>query len=438
MSSVIVVAVLGAVTIVAVAGVVMGVVRIPPHVMLAAYAFFLPFGSTLKVPVGPAPFNTVSTLLGLAAAFGLILHLLGTRRSVHELPGTVFFWLLFVAWLGLTLLWSVDPAVSLSKLRILVSLIGFYTLASLIRFDRRGLRWIELAAVAGAMVVAVQALHLAAAGRLHETASRQSRFTFEEGDPNITAATLLLPFVLAVWWAMHARQRTGRGVSLALAGIILTTIVVTGSRGGLVSAGVSVLILVLQSPSLTWRRSAVHGGVLFLSLTLVFLSLPAPLTRHLTAKDSTGRTEIWKVGLAACPQVCDTGSGWGTFPTVYRKAYYEHLGLKGAGDVDWAAHNAFLSTLIEAGFVGLVLMVLGLAVLVRRLFDLPALVRGPPIAAVAGLVTSNMFLSNVNFKYFWFTMTYATLCMTAYRGSASSRTTKPSSDMSGFQELPSQ
>ncbi len=416
----------------------MGVLRIPPHMMLAAYAFFLPFGSTLKVPVGPPPFNTVSTLLGLAAAFGLLVHLLGTRRSVPELPATVSFWLLFLAWLGLTLLWSVDPAVSLSKLRILASLIGLYTLASLIRFDRRGLRWIELAAVAGAMVVAVQALHLAAAGRLHETASRQSRFTFEEGDPNITAATLLLPFVLALWWAMHARTTARRRGSLALAGTILATIVVTGSRGGLVSAGISVLILVVQSPSLTWRRSAVYGGVFFLSLTLLFISLPAPLTSHLTAKDSTGRADIWKVGLAACPQVCDIGSGWGTFPTVYRKAYYDHLGLKGAGDVDWSAHNTFVSTLIEAGFVGLVLMVLALAILVRRLFDLPAIVRGPPIAAVAGLVTSNMFLSNVNFKYFWFTMIYATLYLTAYRASASSRTTKPSFDMSGFRELPRQ
>jgi hypothetical protein len=62
--------------------------------------------------------------------------------------------------------------------------------------------------------------------------------------------------------------------------------------------------------------------------------------------------------------------------------------------------------LIEMGVAGLLLAAAGLFLIVRSVVRLPRLRRGPPLAAITAVLTANMFLSNFNFKYFWFVLTY--------------------------------
>lgn len=392
----------------------LALLRISPAVALAAYAFVLPWGSALAFP-GPDPFNTLSTLVGLAATFSLLLWLAMRWRSVSGVEGSVLAWVALVGWLVLTLLWSVAPERSLKALAVLGSLVALFALASLLRLRPEELRWIELGAVGGGLVVAAQALLTTARGGLTSTSSRLPRFTYDDGDPNIIAASLLLPLALALWWALtstgRARRVAGSAASLALFGAVL----VTGSRGGVLSSVVVLLVVLAATPGLPVRRIAAYLSGLVVLLAGLLLVVPEGLRSHLSQTDSTGRSEIWRIGLQACLSTCDVGSGYGTFGSVYRTMYLDDLSLTGFGDRPFAAHNAFLSMLVEGGVVGLLLMLTALVLLTRRLLRLGLARSGAALGALAGLLTSNMLVSNLGFKYFWMTLLYATLVVRTQR-----------------------
>jgi len=86
-------------------------------------------------------------------------------------------------------------------------------------------------------------------------------------------------------------------------------------------------------------------------------------------------------------------------------------------------HNIFLLLAVEAGVTGLVLLLVGLILTARQAWKLPAQLRAPPLAALAGLVTSGYFLSNFEFKYFWMTLIYVTVVNTVHRSSLAPQTT---------------
>ena len=61
-------------------------------------------------------------------------------------------------------------------------------------------------------------------------------------------------------------------------------------------------------------------------------------------RDSTGRTEIWRLGLSACSDHCLAGSGWGTFPDVYQDQFRTEEVVAGtaAGRVEQAFRDGVL------------------------------------------------------------------------------------------------
>jgi O-antigen ligase len=79
------------------------------------------------------------------------------------------------------------------------------------------------------------------------------------------------------------------------------------------------------------------------------------VTGPLTGEDATGagRTEIWKVGFGLLQHAGWLGSGVDTFPTMY--VLYGVPGHRYQG-----AHNTLLSTSVEQGVVGLVLLVMAI------------------------------------------------------------------------------
>jgi O-antigen ligase len=126
---------------------------------------------------------------------------------------------------------------------------------------------------------------------------------------------------------------------------------------------------------------------------------------------SSGRTDIWRVGLAACPQYCPFGAGWETFPLVYAKTQAlvpdaEVLVGKGGS---YQAHNVILLVAIELGLPGLILLLAALGFTVADAARLPRSLRGPPLAALLGTFVAAMFLSNLEYKFFWMALTVVAL-----------------------------
>jgi len=193
--------------------------------------------------------------------------------------------------------------------------------------------------------------------------------------------------------------------------VLLTGVVMTGSRGGLIATFAALITVVLFSNR---GRGVLIGlgaaAAVLLAAVLVFN--PAGLgERQVTQEGSSGRADVWAVGLSACPTYCLTGSGWGTFPVVYKmeqSSTPEARVLRNG--VAYQPHNILMQASIEAGVLGLLLVIVALGLALADALRLPAALRPPPVAVLLGTFVSSFFLSNLEFKFFWMVLAYVVLC----------------------------
>ena len=403
-------------------------VRWPLTVALPAFAATLPFGGLLSL--GSSRFTTLSSLLGLVLVIGLLLHLAVGERASGPMSPTVPLWLLFVGAAGATTLWSLDGSTTAVGFVLLGSLAAVYVLVSLSRIDRRTLRRTENGLLLGGAAVTCYGLAqllLLGGFPAHVTGGSVApagRFGNDLLGPDNEAVALLLPMLLAAGRAVTHESRRARAGYLALAALMLLGIVMTGSRGGILAAVVSGLTLALASRQGRGRLLA-YGALGLVAAGVVFLVHPLGIAERTVSTTSTsGRTDIWRVGLAACPQYCPIGAGWETFPVVYAQTQAsvpDAEVLVGRGG-SYQAHNVILLVAIELGLPGLLLLFAVLGATVADAVRLPVRLRGPPLAALLGTFTAAMFLSNLEFKFFWMALTMVALSRNVAQDEASPAT----------------
>jgi O-antigen ligase len=121
---------------------------------------------------------------------------------------------------------------------------------------------------------------------------------------------------------------------------------------------------------------------------------------------------------------CLTGSGWGTFPTVYAQelASTPQARVQPRGST-FEPHNIFILAGIELGLPGLLLLIGGIAVSAASALRLPERMRAAPTAALLSTVVSSFFLSNMKFKFFWAVLAF--VAVSEVVAAASSARPKP-------------
>lgn len=381
--------------------------RDPLHIALPLFAALVPFGGLISI--GNSRFSSLSSLAGIVLGLGLVLHLLRGRWSRVPLSPTTALWLLFLGVAACTTLWSVAPAKTITSVLVLCSLVGVYLLISVSEIDKAVLTNTENGLLLGGVAVVVYgAFQLLVLGGFPsdspiEGVVTDGRFGNDMLGPNNQAVALILPLVIAL--SRMAARRSTR--SLVIHGVVvalmLIGIVMTGSRGGMLATGVAMI-------ALTLANGAGRGKLLSFTLvgallvTLIFVFKPMGLTqREVETTSSSGRTDIWRVGLAACPKYCPVGSGWGTFPDVYAETQAsvpDAAVLVGKGG-SYEPHNVWFLAAIELGAPGLLLLALVFVLTFVDAVRLPPSLRGPPVAAFVATVFAALFLSNLEFKFFW-------------------------------------
>jgi hypothetical protein len=229
------------------------------------------------------------------------------------------------------------------------------------------------------------------------------RFGNDMLGPNNNAVAFLLPFCICLQRAATAPKASTRQLHAFLAFLMFVGMVMTGSRGGMLAAVLCMLVLIAAAP----RGRGILAGFLITGVVaglVAFFLHPFGLAeREVSTTSSSGRTSIWKVGLAACPQYCPLGSGWETFPIVYERTQPTVPGAdvlvgKGAptSRTTWSCWSAssWVSPACCCFF-----SVLGLTLF--EAWRLPRAVRGPPLAALLGTYQASLFLSNLGYKFFW-------------------------------------
>jgi O-antigen ligase len=384
-------------------------IREPMRIALPLFAALVPFGGGLSV--GPSRYGSLSSLIGFVLGVGLVMQLVSARRGARRVSPTVPVWLLFLGVAGASVLWSITPSTSISDFLILASLILVFVFVSLSQVDRVVLRRTENGLLAGASAAAIYGFtQLIFLGGLPSDvpgvgASPEGRFGNGLLGPDNQAVAMLLPLSIALNRMMTMADRRKRVFHGLIASLLLGAILLTGSRGGLLATVVVIVTLAFTMPRGKRSKLLAYGAIGVIVAALVWIYHPAGIANRTftSVTSSSGRTSIWQVGLAACPQYCPFGSGWGTFPDVYAATQATVPGasvLTGTGG-SYQPHNLWLLAAIELGLPGLLLMAAGLGLALLEALRLPASLRRAPLSALVGTIVAAMFLSNLEFKFFW-------------------------------------
>ena len=211
---------------------------------LCAFAFTVPLENTITIDgVG-----TVARIVGYVA-FGLCLWCVFLRGHVHRPDMVHALWSAFVLLVIFSLTWTVDMEMTLLHVVIYVQLLAMMwvigEIASSGADQQKLLTWL----VIGATVSAVATLYAYRAGTTVNNSAY--RYATEGFDPNDLALTFALAIPSAWYLRSISRSLRERGVFFLSVPLLVIGILLTGSRGGVLSGAAALLII----PALAKRRN---------------------------------------------------------------------------------------------------------------------------------------------------------------------------------------
>jgi O-antigen ligase len=355
----------------------------------------------------------------IVAWVGLLVGRRTKARAVLAENRVLLTWVLaFIVWVVLSLAWAPSPGAAERPIKELIyGGLGLLLLLGTLR-ERRHVRWVMTAFVAGAALsvmwgAAKGGLSVRGGGGGGEVANVDGRFQGGSGDPNYLAAVLVPAIMLAGGLAI--RPAAIKRVLLALAtAIIAVGIAATQSRGGLIAAVVCAIVALV-----IWRgkRGLILAliGVAVLGAVCFFVANPAAWQRIEESNQGSGRVDIWTVAWRVVHDHPFNGVGIAQFPVVSPHYVLQPGALRYVNlivEKHIVVHNLYLQLWVETGIVGLLLF---LAVVVTSLtaawravarFDLvgdeemAALARAG-ILALIGMLTASFFLSNLEAGQLW-------------------------------------
>lgn len=175
-------------------------------------------------------------------------------------------------------------------------------------------------------------------------------------------STLLAGYVaplvtIAAVWALTSKRRDFRVVLMGLAGSLLVILILTFSRGGLLSilsaAGIVIVFRLVQTPQFTqraWLRVAAGGAVAVGILGIsAYMILSITQARAGNTGDE-GRLDMWQSAVEMLRDNVITGVGPGLFGRAFR-TYRDPSIIQ---DKLVSAHNAYLNDAAETGLPGVI------------------------------------------------------------------------------------
>ncbi len=360
---------------------------------LWCFVFVLPWDVLTNLPV----VGSIPRLVGLAASAVGVLYILA-RWRVRPLSWFHMFAVLFVLWAGATSLWSVDPEATQTVFLTYLQLLVLVWLISEIAWSPARQRALFQAYVLGAGVAAVLTIHDYLSGVIAlDTVA--GRFAALNQDPNDLGLTFALGLPMA--WYVSLSQARGAWLWCLYLPLAITAILLTGSRGAVLTGlvGLSIIPWTLRRMRLRTKVAlyALAAGSLVLASYLVpnaSLARIASTRADIEAGYFGGRGPVWLAGLEVAREHPLVGVGAGGYPEAVEPTIGQEM----------VAHNVLLSILVEDGTVGFLLFVAMLVALLTPLRHLPALHRRLSIVLLLTLAVGTMALSWDHRKQFWFVL----------------------------------
>ncbi|HSX14535.1 MAG TPA: O-antigen ligase family protein [Candidatus Saccharimonadales bacterium] len=262
-------------------------------------------------------------------------------------------WLSFIAWTGLSLIWTVNRYQSFATLMLysFVGIIGL--LAASLRGDERAVEVFKRS-----YLIVAAATSLVGAGFFVAYSYERATSTFYLPNP---LAGFLLPAIMIGLWQFAEQRKLFDGL---LTMLTLGVFILTDSRGGtlVLMAVIFVALILSRNVAKHWRRLLiVLVGAMAIALICNLarvelghrLDLQGGRLKDLTATESNSTSDriyFLRSAVAIWADRPLLGGGAGTYPTLHPKYQYRVIS---AGS---NAHNFYVQTLAELGIVGLVLL----------------------------------------------------------------------------------
>ena len=316
--------------------------------------FVIPVEGLLRFP----GFGTMAKVAGLVVGVMWVATVLLTQRMRKLGPLQVLL-ILFVAWNGLSILWSANPQRTANHVMTWVQLLGFSLMIWDIYTTRAQILGGLQAYVLGAYVAVGSAIGNYLSGRAFYTNYER----FASGNSNPDGFGFILALALPIAWYLAASQNPDRGrgfwrfINYAYIPVAFIGLALSGTRTALLASIVGMLFgLIMLTRVRLWIRILVF---VLLSISVIYLvpylqSLKSfqrlgTTSTELTQGDLNNRTNNWQEGIISFEQHPLEGVGGNMYRSV--------------NSWDKVAHNSFLSVLVELGVVGLLIFlgILGIA-----------------------------------------------------------------------------
>jgi len=367
------------------------------HAWIAALVLFALVVSRYAEMLGPV--SRARPVVVATLVLGVLLVVksrpLAWRLAISEKQ--IRFLIFYAAWAAITIPFALWQGAAFQVLitlptAILLTLSILLVAPTLLNLERITLGIVAIVSTYGAFVLSFGLT--VGAGRLTGTGTL---------DPNDLAGLMAMILPMAMW-LIFRRGWWRRLLGVAAAGIMLSVIVQTASRGGLVGLAVGVVVLLLAL-----NPSRVLLGALAITVAAILMWRFGPpvfreratsmftLEEDYNVTDETGRVATWKRGIQYALQNPITGVGLNNFG-VAEGLSHARRGTTGA----WrTAHNTYIQAFAELGLVGgfLLLAMLGRAAaqgsrMYRRPRRRQHLWRPDILASLAAFAASAVFLSH--------------------------------------------
>jgi hypothetical protein len=330
------------------------------YAFLCSFLFAIPWEEAPQLGGYP-----IGRWLGLVT-LGIALLRLAANWQRRKLSAVHCLMVSFVALSALSLLWTVDWDNTLTRIGTYFQLLMVVWLIWELAVTESRILGLIRSYVLGIFLAAAFTIYNFATGTTSAQLSAaqgvekwdENRFSITGVNENDLGLMLAMCIPMMIYLAIRA-DRKRLAPLFYWAGLVtcIAAILLTGSRGALVSAAIGMIMLPLtlsRLPRLQKVTAAiacvivVAGGIWFLPKGIWerFLGLSA----ELTSGTLTHRLPIWAAGLAVFREHPFFGIGSGAYPAAVLRMI----------DVPYVAHNTFLSILVELGIAG-ALIVAGLA-----------------------------------------------------------------------------
>jgi O-antigen ligase len=387
---------------------------------LGVYFLAVPFDNVLQTGSG-----TITKMLAGASIVVVLLAMAADRRRTVTPPlASVAGWGALLLWAVISLTWALEMRDANSWVTIVSQLFALYALFSMFRVRESEVRVLSASIIAGGVLCAIYGLWLYHTGTLVSSSGvAQLRLNIQYGTNGTAgsinsdhfAGALVLPIALALGMSLRLRG-IARVLGWAALVMLFLGVFVAATRSAVIAIGIMWLYLIIFSRH--GRKELIAMGV---AGFLASLALPSVWLRFAdpTQGAGNGRYAIWSIGWQAFQTHWLAGWGAGDFRDAYAAAFLKAYQSGQMPPRIQDAHNMLISTSVELGIIGIVLLLAAWFFQFRTVSVIP---RSSPLfdlrlaaeAGTLGLFFIALTLDVLYFKYLWIGFMIAVLIRNAY------------------------